>query len=178
MDCRHWSVTGASISGSASMATPTGWGVIDERGDIVWGDRLLIVLARDLLQRQPGAAVICDVKCSQVVMDDVSSRGGRPIMWKTGHSLIKQKMFEEDALLAGEMSGHLFFAENFFGHDDAIYAGAKLLEICRGSRPDSPICSPTCRLLTPRRRSDATLPRRRSSRSAPGYATSSLPNTR
>jgi phosphomannomutase/phosphoglucomutase len=104
-------------------------GVIDASGEIVWGDRLTIVLARDLLERQPGAAVICDVKCSQVVMTDIAQRGGRPIMWKTGHSLIKQKMREEDALLAGEMSGHLFFGEDFFGHDDAIYAGAKLLAI-------------------------------------------------
>jgi phosphomannomutase/phosphoglucomutase len=104
-------------------------GIIDASGEIVWGDRLTIVLARDLLERQPGAAVICDVKCSQVVMTDIAQRGGRPVMWKTGHSLIKQKMREEDALLAGEMSGHLFFGENFFGHDDAIYAGAKLLEI-------------------------------------------------
>jgi phosphomannomutase/phosphoglucomutase len=104
-------------------------GIIDAAGEIVWGDRLLILLARDLLDRQPGAAVICDVKCSQVVMSDIAQRGGRPIMWKTGHSLIKQKMREEGAQLAGEMSGHLFFGENFFGHDDAIYAGAKLLEI-------------------------------------------------
>ncbi len=104
-------------------------GIIDAAGEIVWGDRLLIILARDLMEREPGAAVICDVKCSQVVMTDIAQRGGRPVMWKTGHSLIKQKMREEGAQLAGEMSGHLFFGENFFGHDDAIYAGAKLLEI-------------------------------------------------
>ena len=104
-------------------------GVIDENGEIVWGDRLTIILARDLLRRNPGATVIFDVKCSQLVDDDIRARGGNPVMWKTGHSLIKEKMREEKALLAGEMSGHLFFAENFFGHDDAIYAGAKLLEI-------------------------------------------------
>ncbi len=104
-------------------------GVIDENGDIVWGDRLTVLLARDMLERQPGSAVIFDVKCSQQLHDDIAKHGGRPIMWKTGHSLIKGKMMEEGALLAGEMSGHLFFAENFFGHDDAIYAGAKLLEI-------------------------------------------------
>ncbi|MFQ5745438.1 MAG: phosphomannomutase/phosphoglucomutase, partial [Acidobacteriota bacterium] len=109
-------------------------GIIDERGDIVWGDRLLVLLARDLLQRQAGATVICDVKCSQLVMDDVERHGGRPIMWKTGHSLIKDKMRQEEALLAGEMSGHLFFGERFFGHDDAIYAGAKLLEILAQQR--------------------------------------------
>lgn len=104
-------------------------GVIDEKGEIVWGDRLLIVLARDLLERHPGAVVIFDVKCSKLLEDDIAERGGRPVMWRTGHSLIKEKMREEGALLAGEMSGHLFFGEGFFGHDDAIYAGAKLLEI-------------------------------------------------
>lgn len=104
-------------------------GIIDEHGEIVWGDRLTMLLARDLLERQPGATVIFDVKCSQQLNDDIVRHGGRPIMWKTGHSLIKGKMKEEGALLAGEMSGHLFFAENFFGHDDAIYAGAKLMEI-------------------------------------------------
>jgi len=104
-------------------------GIIDEHGDIVWGDRLTVLLARDLLERHPGAAVVFDVKCSQQLHDDIVKHGGKPIMWKTGHSLIKGKMKEEGALLAGEMSGHLFFAENFFGHDDAIYAGAKLLEI-------------------------------------------------
>lgn len=104
-------------------------GVVDENGEIVWGDRLLIILGRDLLERHPGARIICDVKCSQIVMDDLRQRGGKPVMWKTGHSLIKQKMKEEEALLAGEMSGHLFFSEDFYGHDDAIYAGAKLLEI-------------------------------------------------
>jgi phosphomannomutase/phosphoglucomutase len=104
-------------------------GLIDEHGEIVWGDRLTIVLARDLLSRHPGAAVIFDVKCSQQLPDDIARHGGKPIMWKTGHSLIKGKMKEVGALLGGEMSGHLFFKENFFGHDDAIYAGAKLLEI-------------------------------------------------
>jgi len=109
-------------------------GIIDENGEIVWGDRLTVLLARDLLSRNPGAAVIFDVKCSQQLHDDIAAHGGKPVMWKTGHSLIKGKMKEENALLAGEMSGHLFFGENFFGHDDAIYAGAKLLEIA--SRQD------------------------------------------
>lgn len=111
-------------------------GVIDERGEIVWGDRLTILLARDVLSRNPGATVIFDVKCSKLLADDVAAHGGRPLMWKTGHSFIKQKIREENALLAGEMSGHLFFGENFFGHDDATYAGAKLLEIY--SRQDGP----------------------------------------
>jgi phosphomannomutase/phosphoglucomutase len=111
-------------------------GVIDERGQIVWGDRLTILLARDVLSRNPGATVIFDVKCSKLLADDIESHGGNPLMWKTGHSFIKQKIREEKALLAGEMSGHLFFGENFFGHDDAVYAGAKLMEIY--SRQDHP----------------------------------------
>lgn len=111
-------------------------GVVDERGEIVWGDRLTILLARDVLSRNPGATIIFDVKCSKLLADDVATHGGRPLMWKTGHSFIKQKIREEGALLAGEMSGHLFFGENFYGHDDAAYAGAKLLEIY--SRQDGP----------------------------------------
>ncbi len=114
-------------------------GIIDERGDIVWGDRLTILLARDLLERQPGATVIFDVKCSKLLGDDIAKHGGTPLMWKTGHSFIKQKMREEKALLAGEMSGHLFFGERFFGHDDAVYAGAKLLEIL--SKQEGPFSS-------------------------------------
>ena len=113
-------------------------GVIDELGEIVWGDRLTILLARDVLARNPGATVIFDVKCSKLLGNDIAARGGRPLMWKTGHSFIKQKIREEGALLAGEMSGHLFFGENFFGHDDAVYAGAKLMEIySRQSEPFS-----------------------------------------
>ncbi len=104
-------------------------GVIDECGDIVGGDRLTILLARDMLSRNPGATVIFDVKCSKLLADDITEHGGQPLMWKTGHSFIKQKIREVGALLAGEMSGHLFFGENFYGHDDAVYAGAKLMEI-------------------------------------------------
>jgi len=111
-------------------------GLIDEKGEIVWGDRLTVLLARDVLSRNPGATVIFDVKCSKVLADDIAAHGGRPLMWKTGHSFIKQKIREENALLAGEMSGHLFFGENFYGHDDAVYAGAKLMEIF--ARQDGP----------------------------------------
>lgn len=111
-------------------------GLIDEKGEIVWGDRLTVLLARDVLSRNPGATVIFDVKCSKVLADDISAHGGRPLMWKTGHSFIKKKIREESALLAGEMSGHLFFGENFYGHDDAVYAGAKLMEIY--ARQDGP----------------------------------------
>jgi phosphomannomutase / phosphoglucomutase len=104
-------------------------GVIDERGEIIWGDRLLVLFAREILSRQPGAKVIFDVKCSQVLGDDVRRHGGRPIMWMTGHSLIKKKLYEEQAALAGEMSGHLFFADGYFGYDDALYASCRLLQI-------------------------------------------------
>ncbi len=114
-------------------------GVIDESGEIVWGDRLTVLLARDVLSRNPGATVIFDVKCSKVLADDIEAHGGRPLMWKTGHSFIKQKIREEEALLAGEMSGHLFFGENFYGHDDAVYAGAKLMEIY--ARQEGPFSS-------------------------------------
>lgn len=104
-------------------------GVVDHEGSIIWGDQLMIIFGRDLLERNPGAKIIGEVKCSQVLFDDIERHGGKPIMWKVGHSLIKGKMKEEGALLAGEMSGHLFFAERYFGYDDAIYAGARLLEI-------------------------------------------------
>ncbi|MEM9865286.1 MAG: phosphomannomutase/phosphoglucomutase, partial [Myxococcota bacterium] len=104
-------------------------GVVDGDGTVLWGDRLLTVLARDLLTRRPGAAILGEVKCSQLLYDDIAARGGRPIMWKTGHSLIKAKMKEEGALLAGEMSGHIFFKDRFFGFDDAIYVAARIVEL-------------------------------------------------
>jgi phosphomannomutase/phosphoglucomutase len=104
-------------------------GAIDASGDIVWGDRLMIVFSRALLAERPGAAILGEVKCSQTLYDDIAKHGGQPIMWKTGHSLIKTKMKESGALLAGEMSGHLFFADRYFGYDDAIYASLRLLEI-------------------------------------------------
>ncbi len=104
-------------------------GVVDERGDIVFGDQLMIIFSREILSRRPGATFISEVKCSKTMYDDIEKNGGRPIMWKTGHSLIKQKMKEENAVLAGEMSGHMFFADRYFGYDDAIYASCRLLEI-------------------------------------------------
>jgi phosphomannomutase/phosphoglucomutase len=104
-------------------------GVVDKYGNTLFGDRLLALLARDVIAARPGAAVLGEVKCSQVLYDDIAARGGRPILWKTGHSLIKKKMKEEQALLAGEMSGHVFFADRFYGFDDAIYASLRLLEI-------------------------------------------------
>lgn len=114
-------------------------GVIDERGEVLWGDKLMIALSRDILSRHPGAAILGEVKCSQTLYDDIAKRGGRPIVWKTGHSLIKRKMKQEAALLAGEMSGHLFFADRYFGYDDAIYASLRLLEIL--SALDEPLSS-------------------------------------
>lgn len=104
-------------------------GAVDADGTIVWGDRLMILFSRALLAEHPGAAILGEVKCSETLYADIAAHGGRPIVWKTGHSLIKTKMKEEQALLAGEMSGHLFFADRWFGFDDAIYASARLLEI-------------------------------------------------
>ncbi len=109
-------------------------GVIDARGEIIWGDKLMIVLSRALLREHPGATIIGEVKCSQTMYDDIEKRGGRGILWKTGHSLIKAKMKEEHALLAGEMSGHIFFADRYYGFDDAIYATLRILEIASQSR--------------------------------------------
>jgi phosphomannomutase/phosphoglucomutase len=104
-------------------------GVVDDKGTIVYGDRLMILLSRQILKRHPGAAILGEVKCSQTLYDDVAKHGGRPIIWKTGHSLIKKKMRQESALLAGEVSGHIFFADRYYGYDDAIYASLRLLEI-------------------------------------------------
>ena len=104
-------------------------GVVTDAGEVLWGDELLLLFSRSILNRHPGASIIGEVKCSQKLYDDILRHGGRAIMWKAGHSLIKGKMKEEKALLAGEMSGHIFFADRYFGFDDAIYASVRLLEI-------------------------------------------------
>jgi len=104
-------------------------GVVDRRGNVIWGDSLLLIMAEDLLSRHPGSKIIADVKTGDWVFKQIESMGGVPIIWKTGHSFIKTKMKEEGALLAGEMSGHLFFAEDYYGFDDAIMAAVKLLSI-------------------------------------------------
>jgi phosphomannomutase/phosphoglucomutase len=105
-------------------------GVVDRAGEVIWGDYLLIIYARDVLARTgQGQPIIFDVKCSQALSDTVAKAGGTPVMWKTGHSLIKGKMKELGAPIAGEMSGHMFFAESFYGHDDALYAAARLMRI-------------------------------------------------
>ncbi len=104
-------------------------GVVDDKGQILWGDQLLVVLARDVLRSHPGGTIIADVKASQVLFDEVARAGGTPLMWRTGHSLIKSKMAETGSPLAGEMSGHVFFADKWYGFDDALYAAIRLLGI-------------------------------------------------
>ncbi|MDI6797823.1 MAG: phosphomannomutase/phosphoglucomutase [Desulfatibacillaceae bacterium] len=108
-------------------------GAVDENGTMIYGDQLMIIFAREILSRKPGSTIISEVKCSQTLYDDIAERGGRAIMWKTGHSLIKKKMKEEKAELAGEMSGHIFFSDRFLGFDDATYAACRLLEIVAAS---------------------------------------------
>jgi phosphomannomutase/phosphoglucomutase len=108
-------------------------GVISDKGEIIWGDKLLILFSRYILKEKPGATIIGEVKCSQTLYDDIRNNSGRAIMWKAGHSLIKAKMKEEKAVLGGEMSGHFFFADRYFGYDDAIYAALRLLEILSAS---------------------------------------------
>jgi len=109
-------------------------GLVDDQGRIIWGDHILILYARDVLERTgKGQPIIFDVKCSQALTDEIARAGGTPVMWKTGHSLIKDKMKEQHAPLGGEMSGHMFFSEGFYGHDDALYGAARLLRIVAGS---------------------------------------------
>ena len=108
-------------------------GVVNHLGEVVYGDKLMVIFAREVLSRRPGATFISEVKCSKTLYDDIERRGGRAIMWRTGHSLIKAKMKEVDAALAGEMSGHMFFKDRYFGFDDGIYASCRLLEILANS---------------------------------------------
>jgi phosphomannomutase/phosphoglucomutase len=104
-------------------------GAVDHLGNIIWGDQLMILFSRQVLKHHPGAAIVSEVKCSQILFDDIAKNGGRGIMGRAGHSLLKKQMKEEKALLGGEMSGHIFFADRYFGYDDAIYASCRLLEI-------------------------------------------------
>jgi phosphomannomutase/phosphoglucomutase len=108
-------------------------GAVDENGEVIYGDMLLLIYGREILTRKPGATFIGEVKCSQLLYDELKRLGGNPIMYKTGHSLIKAKMKEEHAELAGEMSGHMFFADRYFGYDDALYAACRLMEIVAAS---------------------------------------------
>lgn len=121
----HGAEVGIAFDGDADRI-----GVVDRNGRIIWGDQLLILYARDVLERTGrGQSIIFDVKCSQALSDEIARAGGTPVMWKTGHSLIKDKMKSTGAPIAGEMSGHMFFTEGFYGHDDALYAAARLLQI-------------------------------------------------
>jgi phosphomannomutase len=104
-------------------------GVVDGKGRILWGDQFMVVLAGDVIRTRPGATIIADVKASQVLFDEIARMGGTPLMWRTGHSLIKTKMAEIGAPLAGEMSGHIFYADRYYGYDDALYAAVRLLGI-------------------------------------------------
>ncbi len=108
-------------------------GVVDKMGTILWGDQMTVLFARDILAKNPGAKIISEVKASEVLYSEIAKHGGVPIMWKTGHSLIKKKIVEENAAMAGEMSGHIFFNDRWFGFDDAVYAGARLMEILAAS---------------------------------------------
>ncbi len=122
---------GIAVDGDADRI-----GVVDDTGVILFGDQLMVLLSRDVLNRNPGAPIIADVKASQVLFDEIARAGGRPLMWRTGHSLIKAKMAEIGAPLAGEMSGHIFFAERWYGFDDALYAGIRFLGVlARDSHP-------------------------------------------
>jgi phosphomannomutase/phosphoglucomutase len=113
-------------------------GAVDHLGNIIWGDQLMILFSREVLRSHPGATIISEIKCSQNLYDNIAKHGGRGIMWRAGHSLIKSKMKEEKALLGGEMSGHIFFADRYFGYDDAIYASCRLLEILSQSQRKIP----------------------------------------
>jgi phosphomannomutase len=128
----HKADVGIAFDGDADRI-----GVVDDSGEMMFGDQLLVVLARDVLKALPGATIIADVKASQVLFDEVAKAGGTPLMWKTGHSLIKAKMAETGSPLAGEMSGHTFYADRWYGFDDALYAAVRLLGIV--ARMDGPL---------------------------------------
>jgi phosphomannomutase/phosphoglucomutase len=123
-------------------------GVVDEQGNILWGDQLMVLFARDILRDRKGATFVSEVKCSQVMYDDIRSRGGNAVMWKTGHSLIKAKMKEAKAAMAGEMSGHLFFADRYFGYDDAVYAACRIVELLQRARKESHTKMPLSAMLS------------------------------
>lgn len=122
----HQADLGVAYDGDADRI-----GVVDETGEIIWGDRLMVIYAREILKEWPGATFVSEVKASQVLYNEIEKAGGNPIMWKAGHSLIKAKMREVEAVLGGEVSGHIFFADRFYGYDDAIYATCRLIEILK-----------------------------------------------
>ncbi len=120
--------TGAEV-GLAYDGDADRLGVVGPTGRVIWGDELMILFSRDILATHPGAVIVSEVKCSQALFDEVAARGGRPIMWKAGHALLRAKMHETGALLGGDLSGHLFFADRYLGYDDAIYASCRMLEL-------------------------------------------------
>lgn len=126
-------------------------GIIDSSGNIIYGDQMMIIFAREVLKNNPEAVFISEVKCSLTMYEDIEKNGGKAVMWKTGHSKIKKKMKETNALLAGEMSGHIFFADRYFGHDDGIYAACRMLEIIdkTGKSPSELICDVPKTFSTP-----------------------------
>lgn len=121
---KHGAIVGIGFDGDADRI-----GVVDHTGRFVLGDELMVVVSRAILQQNPGAKIVGDVKCSDRLYEDIAQKGGKPIMWKTGHSLIKNKIKEEKAPFGGELSGHVFFADRNYGYDDALYAGLRLVEI-------------------------------------------------
>lgn len=136
-------------------------GVIDGEGRILWGDQYMVLLAKDVLSTHPGAPIIADVKASQMLFDQIAAMGGEPVMGRTGHSLIKSLMADTGAPLAGEMSGHIFFADRYYGFDDALYAAVRLLSIVARLPARWPIGSTSCRAWSIRRRCALIVPTRR-----------------
>lgn len=141
-------------------------GVLDGEGRVLWGDQLMVIFAKDVLKARPGAPIIADVKASQTLFDEIAKAGGEPVMWRTGHSLIKTKMAELKAPLAGEMSGHIFFGDHYYGFDDALYAAVRILDIVARSEKSlaqmrndlpSPVNTPEIRLPCPDARKFAVL---------------------
>lgn len=132
---RHGAQLGLGLDGDGDRL-----GVLDEQGRVIYGDRLLAIYARDLLSRRPGSLILGEVKCSHLLYQDIQAHGGQAEMYKTGHSLIKSRMQQTGALLAGEMSGHMFFAEGYYGYDDALHAACRLLQIM-DSAPEKPLSS-------------------------------------
>ena len=128
-DLRKLVQTGGADLGIALDGDADRIGAVADDGAVIWGDQLMILFSRDILRDNPGGTIIFEVKCSQALVEDVAAHGGVPLMWKTGHSLIEAKIREEKALLAGEMSGHIYFADRYFGYDDAIYSACRLVEL-------------------------------------------------
>ena len=128
-------------------------GVVDERGRVLWPDRQMMLYSRDVLSQPPRGRVVFDVKCSKNLRLVIEQAGGEAVMWKTGHSLIKDKMAETAAVLGGEMSGHVFFKDRWYGFDDALYSAARLLRSCPGNASPPANCSTPCPMISARRKS-------------------------